>query len=93
MEFHGKGAHAGVSGHSLRMITMLMLIGSSMGRCKCFGCRGTGMCVIFLPSTYPADKWDLDNAVSMLRQQLKPTDRVHGIILGSEQWAAVCPCQ
>ncbi|ODO04758.1 hypothetical protein I350_05368 [Cryptococcus amylolentus CBS 6273] len=26
-------------------------------------------------------------AVSMLRQQLEPTMRVHGIILGSEQWA------
>ncbi|WVQ74470.1 hypothetical protein IAR50_004071 [Cryptococcus sp. DSM 104548] len=27
------------------------------------------------------------SAVSMLRQQLEPTMRVHGIILGSEQWA------
>lgn len=28
----------------------------------------------------------LDTAVSMLRQQLEPTMRVHGIILGSENW-------
>lgn len=28
----------------------------------------------------------LDTAVSMLRQQLEPTMRVHGIILGSEKW-------
>lgn len=27
-----------------------------------------------------------DTAVSMLRQQLEPTMRVHGIILGSEKW-------
>jgi hypothetical protein len=28
-----------------------------------------------------------DTAVSMLRQQLEPTMRVHGIITGSETWA------
>lgn len=89
IEFEGRGAHAGVSFIPLSGQIRADLeqaapwLGINALDAAVQGCRSFS---IF--TTCPSVPLSaLDTAVSMLRQQLEPTMRVHGVILGSERWA------
>lgn len=80
-EFFGKAAHAGANPWA----------GINALDAAVSGCKSESTVYLVISSTSDLTSLNahsrLDNAVNTLRQQIKPTERIHGIILGSEKWA------